>query len=204
MQDRTYLGVELGSTRIKAVTIDDAYRPVASGGYVWKSALRDGIWTYDLDEAWRGLKAAIAEIPDREAICAAGISGMMHGYLAFDREWQLLTPFRGDRVLPCAEGDEQIPVAVECKVAVHHAGHAHRRDFRASLHSGQRRLQPGPYLVKAVGPDAVFIPAFPCEAAGGDGPVRLVNRDRLDPGGAKLDAEIRLSHIRQPHGFSSA
>ena len=108
MQDRTYLGVELGSTRIKAVTIDDAYRPVASGGYVWKSALRDGIWTYDLDEAWRGLKAAIAEIPDREAICAAGISGMMHGYLAFDREWRLLTPFRTWQNTITAEAAERL------------------------------------------------------------------------------------------------
>lgn len=94
MQEKTYLGVELGSTRIKAVCIDGTYRPVASGGYTWKSRLENGVWTYDLDEAWRGLRAAIAEIPDREQICAVGISGMMHGYLAFDSQWRLLTPFR--------------------------------------------------------------------------------------------------------------
>lgn len=94
MQEKTYLGVELGSTRIKAVCIDGTYRPVASGGYTWKSRLENGVWTYELDEAWRGLRAAIAEIPDREQICAVGISGMMHGYLAFDSQWRLLTPFR--------------------------------------------------------------------------------------------------------------
>lgn len=94
MQKKTYLGVELGSTRIKAVSIDAAYRPIASGGYTWKSRLQDGIWSYELDEAWRGLRAAIAQIPQREDICAVGISGMMHGYLAFDSDWRLLVPFR--------------------------------------------------------------------------------------------------------------
>ena len=51
------LGIEFGSTRIKAVLIDEAFRPVASGDYTWKSDLRDGVWTYDLEEAWSGLCA---------------------------------------------------------------------------------------------------------------------------------------------------
>ncbi|MCI8526098.1 MAG: ATPase [Oscillospiraceae bacterium] len=90
----TILGIELGSTRIKAVTIDQRHQPVASGGYTWAAAYENGIWTYPLELAWTGLKAALSEIPDRADIAAAGLSGMMHGYLAFDKDWNLLTPFR--------------------------------------------------------------------------------------------------------------
>ena len=91
---RTCLGLELGSTRIKAVTIDDGFRPVSSGDYTWASAYENGIWTYSLDEVWTGLRAALSQVEDREAIAAAGVSAMMHGYLAFDKDWNLLTPFR--------------------------------------------------------------------------------------------------------------
>ena len=91
---RTCLGLELGSTRIKAVTIDDGFRPVSSGDYTWASAYENGIWTYSLDEVWTGLRAALSQVEDREAIAAAGVSAMMHGYLAFDKDWNLLVPFR--------------------------------------------------------------------------------------------------------------
>ena len=90
----TYLGIELGSTRIKAVAIDADHIPVSAGDYTWKSTYENGIWTYDLAEVWSGLKAAVAGLQNREAIAAMGISGMMHGYLAFDKDWNLLTPFR--------------------------------------------------------------------------------------------------------------
>ena len=89
-----FLGVELGSTRIKAVAVDGCYKPASSGDYTWKSTYADGIWTYDLAEVWTGLKAALSGIENRESIAAMGISGMMHGYLAFDRDWNLLVPFR--------------------------------------------------------------------------------------------------------------
>ncbi len=91
---KTYLGIELGSTRIKAVAVDAAYQPCSSGDYTWKSAYEAGIWTYDLDQVWTGLKEALSGIANRETVCAMGISGMMHGYLAFDKDWNLLTPFR--------------------------------------------------------------------------------------------------------------
>ncbi len=91
---RTCLGLELGSTRIKAVTIDDGFRPVSSGDYTWASAYENGIWTYSLDEVWTGLRAALSQVEDRQDIAAAGVSAMMHGYLAFDKDWKLLTPFR--------------------------------------------------------------------------------------------------------------
>lgn len=88
------LGIELGSTRIKAVTIDASHKPVSSGDYTWKSTFENGIWTYDLDQVWEGLRAALSGVQGREDIGALGISGMMHGYLAFDKDWNLLVPFR--------------------------------------------------------------------------------------------------------------
>lgn len=91
---KTYLGVELGSTRIKAITIDKNHTPVSPGDYTWASTYDNGIWTYDISEAWEGLKAALRGIENRENIAAAGLSGMMHGYLAFDEDWNLLVPFR--------------------------------------------------------------------------------------------------------------
>ncbi len=91
---RTCLGLELGSTRIKAVTIDSGFRPVSSGDYTWASTYENGIWTYSLDEVWTGLKAALSQVEDRDSIAAAGVSAMMHGYLAFDKDWDLLVPFR--------------------------------------------------------------------------------------------------------------
>ena len=91
---RNYLGIELGSTRIKAVAIDKKHIPVSSGDYTWKSRFENNIWTYPLEEVWNGLKQALAGIENRENIAAMGISGMMHGYLAFDKDWNLLVPFR--------------------------------------------------------------------------------------------------------------
>ena len=90
----TYLGIELGSTRIKAVSIDEKYRPVSSGDYTWASSYENSVWTYSLEEVWKGLKAALSAVENREQIAAAGVSAMMHGYLAFDRDWNLLAPFR--------------------------------------------------------------------------------------------------------------
>ena len=91
---KSYLGIELGSTRIKAVSIDEKYRPVSSGDYTWASSYENSVWTYSLEEVWKGLKAALSAVENREQIAAAGVSAMMHGYLAFDRDWNLLAPFR--------------------------------------------------------------------------------------------------------------
>ena len=94
MSEQTILGLELGSTRIKATAIDGRYQPVSSGDYTWKSSFENGIWTYGLDDVWTGLKAAISGVAHREHIAAMGVSAMMHGYLAFDKDWNLLVPFR--------------------------------------------------------------------------------------------------------------
>ncbi len=95
MEDKkTYLGIEFGSTRIKAVAIDNRFQTVSSGDYTWASSYENGIWTYDLNEVWVGLKSALSQVENRQSICAVGVSAMMHGYLAFDKEWNLLVPFR--------------------------------------------------------------------------------------------------------------
>ena len=94
MSNRTMLGLELGSTRIKAVAIDENHVPVYSGDYTWKSSFENGVWTYSLEEVWKGLKTAVAGLEHRENIAAMGVSAMMHGYLAFDKDWNLLVPFR--------------------------------------------------------------------------------------------------------------
>jgi len=91
---KTYLGIELGSTRIKAAVIDEAHRPVASGDYTWASRYENGVWTYPLEEVWTGLKTALASAGKQRELSAAGVSAMMHGYLAFDKDWNLLVPFR--------------------------------------------------------------------------------------------------------------
>ena len=91
---KTCLGIELGSTRIKAVAIDGRFKPVSSGDYTWASRYENGVWTYSLEEVWIGLKTALLQVKDREDIAAVGVSAMMHGYLAFDKDWNLLTPFR--------------------------------------------------------------------------------------------------------------
>ncbi len=87
------LGIELGSTRIKAVLIDDNHDPIASGSYAWENRLEDGVWVYPLEQAIAGIRACYADLRrDVQAkfgqkitkLAAIGISGMMHGYLVFD------------------------------------------------------------------------------------------------------------------------
>ncbi|WP_334171128.1 xylulokinase [Sinomonas sp.] len=102
---RTALGIELGSTRIKAclVAIDDPSLVLAVGSHEWENELAEGVWTYSLESVWAGLQAAYAALAaDAErrhgvrpgAFGAIGVSAMMHGYLAFDAEGELLVPFR--------------------------------------------------------------------------------------------------------------
>jgi len=100
---RTTLGIELGSTRIKACLVGPDGTPLASGDHAWENRLEDGYWTYALDDVWSGLQACYAALVDdaerRHGVRpttyrALGVSAMMHGYLAFDAEGELLVPFR--------------------------------------------------------------------------------------------------------------
>lgn len=93
-ENKQFLGIELGSTRIKAVGIDCKHIPISSGSFTWKASFEKGLWTYDLKDAWKGLKEALSQVEDRDSVAAVGISGMMHGYLVFDKDWNLLVPFR--------------------------------------------------------------------------------------------------------------
>lgn len=89
----SYIGVELGSTRIKAVAIDSGFKSVLSSDYTWESRYENGVWTYPMDEVWVGLRSVFSAFKNIDAD-AMGVSGMMHGYLAFDENWTPLTPFR--------------------------------------------------------------------------------------------------------------
>jgi len=111
MEDKkTYLGIEFGSTRIKAVAVDGKHMPVSFGNYTWVSSYENGIWTYDLAEVWQGLKTALSSIENREGIAAMGISAMMHGYLAFDKDWNLLVPFRTWQNTMTAQAAQELTV----------------------------------------------------------------------------------------------
>lgn len=92
------LGIELGSTRIKAVLISKSGTVLAAGAYDWENTLENGVWTYPLDDVWAGLIEVIAQLrkaaPAREIVEAIGISAMMHGYLVFDQNAEQLAPFR--------------------------------------------------------------------------------------------------------------
>lgn len=100
---KTVLGLEFGSTRIKAVLVDESHTPIASGDHEWENRLENGYWTYSLDDIWKGLQDSyqklakdVLEKYDTEltTIGAIGFSAMMHGYMAFDKEGTLLVPFR--------------------------------------------------------------------------------------------------------------
>lgn len=97
------LGIELGSTRIKAVLIDENCNPVASGSHSWENRLENGYWSYSLDDVWAGLKAAYSDLNKNvfeisgsyiKDLSSAGFSAMMHGYLAFDKNTNQLAEFR--------------------------------------------------------------------------------------------------------------
>lgn len=97
------LGVELGSTRIKATLIAPDSTPLASGSHGWENKLEDGVWTYHIDEVWKGIAASYADLSQDvkkqygitlKRLAGAGFSGMMHGYVALDKEGELLVPFR--------------------------------------------------------------------------------------------------------------
>jgi len=111
------LGIEFGSTRIKAVLIDDNHKPIASGDYAWENQYVDGIWTYNLPDVWQGLKDCYQDLQENvteqygvalESVSALGISGMMHGYLPFDADGQLLAPFRTWRNTITGEAAEKL------------------------------------------------------------------------------------------------
>ena len=119
-EGRCIIGIEFGSTRIKAVLIDDQSSPIASGVYEWSNQLIDGIWTYALEDVKKGLQGCFADLASDvetrygvKLISAAGIgiSAMMHGYLPFDLDGNLLVPFRTWRNSITAQSAEALTSA---------------------------------------------------------------------------------------------
>lgn len=103
------LGIELGSTRIKAVLLDRNHTVIASGSYEWENTLNEnGVWTYSMEDARAGLQKCYQDLKNNldeapESFGAIGISGMMHGYLPFDKDWNQLAEFRTWRNTMTAE-----------------------------------------------------------------------------------------------------
>lgn len=102
-EGKTYLGIEFGSTRIKAVMIDEKGTPLAAGSHEWENSYENGIWTYSLEDIWGGLQDCYQDLlrdvtnqyqATVSKFSSIGFSAMMHGYLAFDKEDRLLVPFR--------------------------------------------------------------------------------------------------------------
>ena len=100
---KAYLGIEFGSTRIKAVLIDEEHNPIASGSHTWENRYENGLWTYSLDDIWAGLQDSYRDMAENvqkeygvtiKKLGAIGFSAMMHGYMAFDKEGKLLAPFQ--------------------------------------------------------------------------------------------------------------
>ena len=99
---KAILGIELGSTRIKAVLIDQENKPIAQGSHTWENQLVDGLWTYSVEAVWYGLQDCYADLrtnvkslydTEIETLAAIGVSAMMHGYMAFNEKEEILVPF---------------------------------------------------------------------------------------------------------------
>lgn len=100
---KAILGIEFGSTRIKAVLIDQENKPIAQGSHTWENQLEDGLWTYSIEAIWAGVQDCYADLRSNvksqygieiENLAAIGISAMMHGYMAFNDKEEILVPFR--------------------------------------------------------------------------------------------------------------
>ncbi|MCM1027804.1 MAG: FGGY-family carbohydrate kinase [Roseburia sp.] len=116
-EGRTALGIEFGSTRIKAVLVDESHQPIAMGTHDWENRLENNIWTYSLEDIWNGLQGcyrSLAEDVKRgcgetlTVIGSIGFSGMMHGYMAFNKDGELLVPFRTWRNTMTAEACREL------------------------------------------------------------------------------------------------
>ena len=114
---KAVLGIEFGSTRIKGVLIGPDNEPIAQGNHDWENQLIDGIWTYSLDAIWNGLTDCysnlLKDVKEKydctiTTLASLGFSGMMHGYMAFDQNGNLLVPFRTWRNTITAQASEEL------------------------------------------------------------------------------------------------
>ncbi|MDR2525562.1 MAG: ATPase [Oscillospiraceae bacterium] len=136
------LGIELGSTRIKAVLVDAQGAVLASASHAWENQLVNGVWTYDLQTVWQGLQGCFAKLtvqcepPVQPAVI--GISGMMHGYLAFDATGKQLTPFRTWRNTMTQKAASELSQALQWNMPQRwSAAHYYQAILNGEAHVGQ-------------------------------------------------------------------
>ena len=148
----TSLGIEFGSTRIKAVLVDSTTAPVAQGSYEWENRLENGIWTYSLEDIWKGLRSCYQDLAadvkkqygvGLTRIGSMGISAMMHGYMAFDEAGELLVPFRTWRNTITGEAAKMehcpfIPGSVKQRRTSVKAGFLHHSGWIYSLEADRK------------------------------------------------------------------
>jgi sugar (pentulose or hexulose) kinase len=202
MSDTTFLGIELGSTRIKACLIDADGRTLATGSHSWENQFEDGRWTYSLEAVHAGLRtayadlvAALGEAPT--SFGAIGVSAMMHGYLAFDADDQLLVPFRTWRNTSTGEAAAELSDALGVNIPL--------RWSIAHLHQAVLDDEPHVPLVARITTLAGYVHRlltgrdvlgvgdasgmFPIDAATGDYDTGLldITQQRLTAAGAEFD-----------------
>ena len=194
---RATLGIELGSTRIKACLIGPSFETLATGGHEWENTFIDGRWTYPLDEVWSGLQAAyaelVAEVGTRYGVQprsykAIGVSAMMHGYLAFDAAGELLVPFRTWRNTSTGPAAAELTAALGFNVPLRWSiAHLYQAVLDGEEHVGRiaslttlagyvHRLLTG-RAVLGVGDASGMFPIDP--ASGGYDAARLARADEL-------------------------
>ncbi|WP_439443123.1 xylulokinase [Listeria aquatica] len=147
IDNRTSLGIEFGSTRIKAVLIDSKFKPIASGSYEWENQLENGIWTYSLDDIWKGLRMSYRKLASEvfekygetlRSVGSIGFSAMMHGYMAFNQEGQLLVPFRTWRNSITEEAEKKLTQAFEYNIPQRWSiAHLYQAILNQEAHVGQ-------------------------------------------------------------------
>ena len=117
LSNKTALGIEFGSTRIKAVLVDNTNAPIASGSHEWGNRYENGVWTYSLEDIWTGIQDCYQDLVkdvkqkydvELESVGALGISAMMHGYMPFNKAGELMVPFRTWRNNITGEASEKL------------------------------------------------------------------------------------------------
>ncbi|MDR0488322.1 MAG: ATPase [Propionibacteriaceae bacterium] len=214
MTERYSLGIEFGSTRIKAVIINESMDVIAVGSHTWENHLVDGIWSYALEDAWAGVQKAYARLAEEykkatgtalTSVSTIGISAMMHGYLAFNETGELLVPFRTWRNTITHHASEELTkelgftipqrwsIAHLYQAVLNGEPHVSQISFLTTL-SGYVHWKLTGEKILGVG-DASGV--FPIDAAHGwDGPRLGKTQAKLDAAGAGITLAGILPEVR--------
>ena len=148
---KTALGIEFGSTRIKAVLVDSTNAPVAQGDHEWENRLENGVWTYTLDDILTGLQDCYSSLKEDvksrygvtlTRVGAIGVSAMMHGYMAFDADKNLLVPFRTWRNSMTADAAAELSALLSFNIPQRWSiAHLYQAILNGEEHVGQIKYQ---------------------------------------------------------------